>query len=68
VALFCKVSKNRKVYNSSNKNSILSRQIKGYHGYSLKPESMQWLASIGNIEDLVENARRMAIPVVGSKR
>lgn len=51
-----KVTKNRKNYNGVLRNGIKTRVYKGYPGYSLKPEKILFLQSLGKIDDLVKMA------------
>ena len=52
VELSCKVIKPKKNYTGSFKNGIMSRNLKGYNGNALKPESVRHLTSLGPMESL----------------
>jgi len=49
----------RKNYTTALKNGIKSRKVIGYNGYSLKPQTVQWLTTMGDKDDLYEFAARM---------
>lgn len=67
-SLFCKITKARKTYNPSIKNGLKTRGIKGYQGFSLKPDHIALLPSFGKQqEELIGIAERMATSN-GSKR
>jgi hypothetical protein len=63
VELSCKVIKPKKNYTGSFKNGIMSRNLKGYNGNALKPESVRNLASLGPMEHLERYAANMHIPI-----
>jgi len=44
------VIKPKKNYTGSFKNGLMSRNLKGYNGNALKPESMKHLTSLGPME------------------
>ncbi|KAL4507282.1 hypothetical protein ABPG72_002075 [Tetrahymena utriculariae] len=57
------VSKNRKTYVSQEKNNITSRANKSYQGYTIKPNSCNFITNLGSQEDLNRNAALMCTPV-----
>ncbi|KAL4460267.1 hypothetical protein ABPG74_000018 [Tetrahymena malaccensis] len=57
------VSKNRKTYVSQEKNNITSRPNKSYQGYTIKPNSCNFITTLGSQEDLNRNAALMCTPV-----
>ncbi|EAR83283.2 histone deacetylation protein RXT3 (macronuclear) [Tetrahymena thermophila SB210] len=57
------VSKNRKTYISQEKNNITSRSNKAYQGYTIKPNSCNFITTLGSQEDLNRNAALMCTPV-----
>lgn len=63
VELCCKVIKPKKNYTGSFKNGIMSRNLKGYNGNALKPESVKNLTSLGPMELLERYAANMHIPI-----
>ena len=62
IELSCKVIKPKKNYTGSFKNGIMSRNLKGYNGNALKPESVRNLTSLGLMELLERYAANMHIP------
>ena len=49
------------------KHRLKSRYVKGYYGYSLKPERIAWLESIGKEQDLVVLASKMPTALPNKK-
>ncbi|KRX10519.1 hypothetical protein PPERSA_01531 [Pseudocohnilembus persalinus] len=60
ISLYCKVSKAKRNYNGSLKYGFLSRSQKNYAGYAIKPETHQWIKSLGSQEELTMYAKKMA--------
>ena len=63
IQLICKVIKPKKNYTGSFKNGILSRNLKGYNGNALKPESVRNLLTLGPMQLLERYAANMHIPI-----
>ncbi|MEE4248141.1 MAG: hypothetical protein V2I33_22340, partial [Kangiellaceae bacterium] len=59
VSLYVRVTKGRTNYVSSLKCRIRSKKATNYEGHSLRPERLNFLSSLGKIEELIEMASRM---------
>jgi len=55
-----KVSKNKKTYSSVEKHGIISRPRKSYAGYTIKPESIGFIQTLGTPDELLRNAGLMS--------
>lgn len=64
IAVYTRVTKGRANYISSIRNRIRSKKYSNYEGYSIKPEKVVYLNSLGKIEELIELAEKMPIDYV----
>jgi hypothetical protein len=59
IAVYTRVTKGRANYASNIRNRIRSKKYTNYEGYSIKPEKIVFLNSLGKIEELIEMAEKM---------
>jgi hypothetical protein len=59
IAVFTRVTKGRANYVTCIRNRIRSKKLSNYEGFSIKPEKVTYLTSLGKIEDLIEMAEKM---------
>ena len=59
IAVYTRVTKGRANYASNIRNRIRSKKYSNYEGYSIKPEKVVFLNSLGKIEELIEMAEKM---------
>lgn len=68
IAVYTRVTKGRANYMSSIRNRIRSKKYSNYEGYSIKPEKVVYLTSLGKIEELIEMAEKMPTDYVKTRQ
>ncbi|OMJ87597.1 hypothetical protein SteCoe_10690 [Stentor coeruleus] len=59
ISVYTRITKGRANYVSCIRNRIRSKKFSNYEGYSIKPERVVYLNSLGKIEELIEMAEKM---------